>query len=103
MLTRDQLLSLASTPQKPEPVEVPGGTVYVPRFTAGQLSSFFRQLDGVPDGRAKGVELSLILVDQFATRLFSDADSERLADLPAEIASPASRAFREVNGLAPKG
>lgn len=95
MMTKDQLRALAETPLVPEPVQTPHGVVHVPRFTAGQLSDF---LDGI-DKQRKGVELSRLIVDQFGTRLYGDADAALLERLPASFTVPLARKFNEVNGL----
>jgi hypothetical protein len=99
-LNRDSLLSLADTPLKPLKVETTYGEVFVPRLTAKTLADF---LDAMDDGTDKGTELARIIVDQYGTRLFTDADATRLACLPAGFSVAVTRAFREANGLVPKG
>jgi hypothetical protein len=98
MLTRDSLLTLAATPLKPERVDTPHGTAFVPRLTAAGLVDF---LDTIEDA-GKGLELARVLVDEHGTRLFADADADQLARLPASFSVPVTRAFREANGLVPK-
>jgi hypothetical protein len=98
MLTRESLLSLADTPLKPERVDTPHGTAFVPRLTAAGLTDFLDQIENASKGR----ELALVLVDEYGTRLFADQDAEKLARLPASFSVPVTRAFREANGLAPK-
>lgn len=98
MLTREQLLDIAQTPLKPAKVVTPFGEVYVPRMTAKELAAFYDAIEKKP----KGVELSLIMVDEFGTRLFAEKDAEQLERLPAAFTMPVSRDFREANGLVPK-
>lgn len=95
MLTRDSILSLADTPLPPVPVPTAHGTLHVPRMTAKEMVAY---LDVVGTGR-QGVELSHLIVDQYGTRVFSDADAARLERLPASLVMPLTRAFNEANGL----
>lgn len=97
-LTRDGLLDLARKPLAPEPVDTPHGTVHVPRLTGAGLSKFLDEIDGKP----KGVELSHMIVDQYGTRLFTDAQAGELDGLPATFTVPVTKTFQEVNGLRPK-
>jgi hypothetical protein len=95
MLTKEQLNALADKPLVPVKVTTEHGDVYVPRFNAKELTAF---LDKAADA-AKGVELSYMLVDQYGTRLYGEADADRLERLPASLTVPATRKFNQVNGL----
>lgn len=96
MLTRDSFFAPRELPRHELPIADLGGSVYVRTLTAGEFLALQERIDG---DKANAFAHWIIngITDEQGHALFSDADIDRLRDLPIGLVERMTAAVQKHN------